>query len=132
MKEHSLEDYIKYRVEKSEETYKVALLLCEAKEWNSAVNRFYYACFYAVMALLSKQGIESKSHTGIKTQFFLHFAKTGKISETEGKLYAKLMDWRQKGDYGDFFDFSAHDVLPLIKDCRSFIDTVLVLIQAQD
>ncbi len=99
-------DYVKYRLEKAEETYEVALLLVREKKWNSAVNRFYYACFYAISALLVQSEIETKSHSGVKTQFFLKFIKEGKVSTNLGKLYTDLFDWRQKGDYGDFFDFS--------------------------
>ena len=117
-------DYVKYRLEKAEETYEVALLLVREKKWNSAVNRFYYACFYAISALLVQSEIETKSHSGVKTQFFLKFIKEGKVSTNLGKLYTDLFDWRQKGDYGDFFDFSEEDVKPLVKSCRMLIDTV--------
>ena len=106
MKPTERDDYAKYRMEKSRETLEVAALLVQNGKWNSAVNRLYYAAYYAVSGLLVKSGIESKTHTGVKTQFLLHFVKTGKIEMSLGKLYADLFDWRQKGDYGDFFDFT--------------------------
>lgn len=117
-------DYIHYRLEKAEETIKAANVLLEKEMWNSAVNRFYYACFYAVTALLVKAEIETKSHSGVKTQFFLNYVKQGKISMENGRLYADLFDWRQKGDYGDFFDFSESDAKPLAMLCRNFIDAI--------
>lgn len=75
-------DYVKYRLEKAEETYEVALLLVREKKWNSAVNRFYYACFYAISALLVQSEIETKSHSGVKTQFFLKFIKKVRFPQT--------------------------------------------------
>lgn len=37
--------FVRYRLEKSEETYQAAQVLYEAAQWNSVVNRLYYACF---------------------------------------------------------------------------------------
>lgn len=99
------EDYIKYRLAKADETLKAARVLSHNKLWNSMVNRLYYACFYAVSALLLQNEITAKSHAGTKTQFFSNFVKTEKISKELGKLYSDLFDARQRGDYSDFYDF---------------------------
>jgi uncharacterized protein (UPF0332 family) len=47
---------IKYRIERAEETYNEALLMRTGDHWNACANRLYYACFYAVSALLVKYG----------------------------------------------------------------------------
>ncbi|MCX6234528.1 MAG: HEPN domain-containing protein, partial [Bacteroidetes bacterium] len=54
----NLEDYIKYRFHRAEESFDDALILMERGKWNTVVNRLYYSCFYAVSALLLKDGIE--------------------------------------------------------------------------
>lgn len=132
MKPEERNDYAKYRMEKSRETLEVAALLVQNGKWNSAVNRLYYAAYYAVSGLLVKSGIESKTHAGVKTQFLLHFVKTGKIDMSLGKLYADLFDWRQKGDYGDFFDFTEEDVVPLLTPTKELIDAIFVEISRQE
>jgi uncharacterized protein (UPF0332 family) len=124
MKASERDEYVKYRIEKSEETYEVAELLVENKKWNSAINQLYYAAYYAVSGLLATLETETKTHTGVKTQFFMNYIKTGKIEIRLGKLYADLFDWRQKGDYGDFFDFGEGDVMPLMAPARELIDAV--------
>jgi enterochelin esterase family protein len=43
--------------------------MIENNKWNTAVNRLYYACFYAVIALLLKNDIETQSHNGARTKF---------------------------------------------------------------
>ena len=98
------DDYIKYRFHRSEESLNEALLLAKNGSWNAVINRLYYSCFYAVIALLLKNDIETQSHDGARTQFGLHFIKTGIINKSHGKLFTKLFDYRQKGDYGDLFD----------------------------
>jgi uncharacterized protein (UPF0332 family) len=54
---------------------------------------------------LLKNGFVTKSHDSARTKFGLHFIKPGIIDKKFGKLYTKLFDYRQKGDYGDLFDF---------------------------
>lgn len=128
MKDPDRLSYVNYRMEKATETLVAAQILIDNRQWNSAINRLYYACFYAVTAVLVLNGIETRSHSGAKTQFFLHFIKNKKVRADSGRLYSDLFDWRQKGDYGDFFDFSEPDVNHLIDPCRELIDQISGLI----
>ena len=117
-------DYIKYRFHRAEESLDEALILAENDRWNAVVNRLYYSCFYAVIALLLKNGIQTQTHDGARTQFGNHFIRTGKIDKNYGKLYSKLFDYRQKGDYGDLFDYDKKTVSPLIERAREFIEEI--------
>jgi len=121
---NSPEDYIKYRFHRSEESFEEAIILSENGKWNAVINRLYYACFYAVISLLIKNGIETQSHDGTRTQFGLHFIKTGKIGKSYGKLFTKLFDYRQKGDYGDMFDYDENIARPLIGQVKEFIEEI--------
>lgn len=127
MKDYTLE-YIKYRIEKSEEAYNDAVLLSEMGSWNASINRLYYACYYVVSALMLKDGIETKSHSGIKNQLNLHYIKTGKITFELGRLYSELFDSRQKGDYGDMYDFDKEAVESLILPAKELLDTIKQLL----
>ena len=118
------DDYVAYRLEKADETLQVAALLIENEMWNSAINRLYYACFYAVTALLVHIDVQAKSHSGVRTMFFAEFFKTKKFDKELGILYADLFDWREKGDYGDFFDFQGKTVQPLLMKCTKFIQRI--------
>ena len=74
-----------------------------------------------VSALLLKNKIATQTHTGCKTQFGINFVKTGKVSIEHGRLFSDLMDWRQKGDYGDMFDFDAGTTKPLLPLVEEFL-----------
>lgn len=124
MKINNQSEYIRYRFERAEESFDEAIILSEHGKWNAVVNRLYYACFYAVISLLLKNGIETQSHDGARTQFGLNFVKTGKVSKEYGKLFSKLFDFRQKGDYGDLYDFDSETVKPLISKTKEFIQEV--------
>lgn len=40
------------------------------------------------------------------------------------RLYSKLFDYRQKGDYGDMFDFTEEIVAPLMEKVPAFINEI--------
>lgn len=69
MTDNSIEEYVNYRIKRAHETLDEICLLLENKLWNTATNRMYYACFYAVGALLLKNGIKASSHSGLRRQF---------------------------------------------------------------
>jgi uncharacterized protein (UPF0332 family) len=120
----TLKDLIKYRIEKANETLEDAKLLANAKRWNPCVNRLYYACFYAVSALLAQNEFSSSKHTGVRSFFNLRFVKTNKIPKEIAEIYNDLFDRRQEGDYADFIAFREDQVLPRIAKTEIFIKTV--------
>jgi len=114
------DDLIHYRLERSRETFEEALLMEQASHWNACANRLYYACFYAILALLEKYGFASSKYVGVKSLFNKHFVKTGKISKDYGKLYNRLFDIRQEGDYMDFVSFEAEFIQLLVPKVKDF------------
>ncbi len=60
MNDRDKAELVKYRLNRARETYNEVRILIENKLWNTAVNRLYYSCFYAVIALLVDQDTERK------------------------------------------------------------------------
>lgn len=125
----SHDDYIKYRFHRAEESLEEALILANEERWNAVINRLYYASFYAVISLLIKHNIPTQTHDGARTQFGLNFIKTGIIEKELGQLFSKLFDYRQKGDYGDLFDFDQELTMPLIEKVKDFLEVIKKHIQ---
>ena len=115
---------VKYRLTKARETYNEVSILVKNELWNTAVNRLYYSCFYAVIALLAENNIEVLSHSGARQMFGLHFIKTGKIDPESGRFLARLFDLRQTGDYDDFMDFDREKVMELLEPADQLISTI--------
>lgn len=122
-------DLVNYRLARAYETFDDAQLLADNNKWNSAINRLYYAAFYAVSALIISKNFDSHTHNGVKTKFSELFIKTGKMDKEQGKIYSQLFTWRQKGDYDDLFDFDRETVFPYIEKVKTLIGEVAKLIQ---
>ena len=95
-------DLTNYRLERAEESLQEARILVEQVHFNAAINRLYYACFYAASALLIRNGISSQTHAGVKTMLGLHFVSKGILSIEYGKTFSRLFEIRHSSDYDDF------------------------------
>ena len=124
------QDYINYRIQKSIEVFEDAVLLSKNQRWNSCVNRLYYSSYYLISALLYLHEVKTETHNGTKTQFNLHYIKSGKIALKYGKLYSNLFLWRQESDYSDFTDFDENTVLPLIDEVSELNQLLLDILKS--
>ncbi len=119
---------VKYRIEKSIQTFNEIEILVKAELWNTAVNRLYYACYYSVIALLIKNNIDTQTHAGVRQMFGLHFIKTEIIDKDLGKYFSNIFNMRQTGDYDDFFDYTRDDVIELIEPAKQLINRIKELV----
>lgn len=114
----------KYRLSRSRETLMDATKLLSDNSINSAINRFYYAAFYAARALLATKGLDSSKHRGVFSLFQDNFVKTGIIDKESSKALQRSFELRQDADYEDFMIVSEESVRDLRKDVESFIIAV--------
>ncbi len=117
-------DIIRYRLEKSEVTYKEAKSLANNGFWNGTANRLYYSCFYSVIALLAKDDIPASTHNGVRTEFFRRYIKSEIFDRSFSTLYTDLMGKRQESDYDDFHHFKEEDISPLFKEVEKFNQSI--------
>ena len=126
--EKDRKDIVKFRLEKANETFAEILILIENKFYRTAANRLYYACYYAVSALLVKDGHTARFHNGVFSVFGREFVVAGIISKEQNRLYRNLFNLRQGGDYGDWFEVKEEDVKDFIAPAEQFINTIENLI----
>ncbi len=122
------EDYANYRLQRAKETLLEIEILILNELWHTTVNRMYYACFYAVAALLVVNDIETSSHSGSRQKFGQLFILTGKLDRRHSKHFSELFEKRQKGDYDDFYNFDKETVLRLYQPTIDFIAAIDKLI----
>ena len=118
-------DVVQYRLQRARETLEDARILATASRWNPCVNHLYYACFYAVSALLIQHGFSSSKHTGVRSLFNRHYVRTGKVPKELAQVYNDLFGRRQEGDYMDFVDFEESQVRPWIARAEQFVEHIV-------
>jgi uncharacterized protein (UPF0332 family) len=121
MNQQERDELVRYRITKARETLEEVKLHIENELWSTAINRLYYACYYAVIALLLDKGIQPKTHNGVRQMFGLHFIKPGIVDNSLGKFFTDIFDLRQTGDYDDYIEFTREDLIDLIKPANDLI-----------
>lgn len=87
---------VELQMQKANRFLEQAEMVRGLQQWDLAANRYYYACFHAVQALFIHHGLASKRHSGMLSQFGLHFIKTGVIEDRLGGFLTRMEQLREK------------------------------------
>jgi len=115
------EDYARYRLENAKEKLNSAEVLLREKLFKDSLSRSYYAMFSAARALLATKELDSSKHSGVISLFNQQFLKTNIMDRKIGKKLSEAKDFREAGDYEDFFVVSKADAERQIKNAKDFI-----------
>lgn len=127
--DENYKDLSRYRLERAHETLAEIPYLREQGYYNTAVNRLYYACYYAAVALLTRHHITAGTHAGVKTMLGMHFVAKGLITKESGRAFTNLFDSRQSGDYDDFVYSTLEEIDELYPKAQRFIAEVDKLLE---
>lgn len=119
---------VAYRMKKAKDTLEEAKGIASLGYWNAVANRLYYATYYITVALLIDYNFYAHTHQGVIHILGLHFISKGTLSKEAGRLYSRLFDLRQTGDYDDLFFLNEEDVKPLISLAEQYIEEITGLI----
>lgn len=86
-----------------------------------AVNRCYYACFYAFTAVLVRDGHPPKKHAAVRSSLDRDNVRPGIMPRHLGELYNRLFLDRQEGDYQPLLSFDKAEVERLLVGARKFV-----------
>ena len=128
MDKESIKSLVNYRINRAYETIDEAKSIMESGFYNTAINRLYYACYYAVIALLMKHNIPTQTHAGVKQMLGLHFVLTKKLDTEYAKFYSQMFNNRISGDYDDFVIFDKEMLVVLLPKAEEFIYAIKELI----
>jgi len=123
-----------HRMTRAHEALKDGDHLLAEQSARGAVNRFYYAAFYAARSLLATRGLDSSRHSGVITLFHKHFVKTGLVSSANARALSRSFEKRQKTDYADFVSVTVEEAQALRRETASFVvecEAVLPLLVAE-
>jgi uncharacterized protein (UPF0332 family) len=86
-------------LEKSDAAMAAAHRDLNAGDTALAMNRIYYACFYAAGAVLLRDGRQFVKHKGLKSAVHQHLVNTGRIPAELGAFYDEAFLNRMAADY---------------------------------
>jgi len=113
-----------YRIEQAKASLREASILFDADSYRGAVNRAYYAMFYATLAVLATKQLGSSKHSGIISLFDREFVKTGRFQREQSKSLHLAFDMRQTYDYGELVEVDETDVRRAIGNASDFVSTI--------
>lgn len=120
---------VSLELEKAERFLQQAEMVRELQQWDLAANRYYYACFHAVQALFIHNGLASRRHSGMLSQFGLHFIKTGLIEDRLGGFLTRMEQLRDKGDYNCIFSVNKEELCTIVEPAHELVKVITDLIQ---
>lgn len=121
-------DLVRYRIEKAYKSLKEAKAVANLRYWNLTGNRLYYCVFHMASALLLDKGFTAKTHAGVIHLVGEKFISSGLLDKSYGKLFSRLYELRQSGDYDDTYDATEEEVLPYFEKVNTFIKDMESLI----
>ena len=122
--EEQRRDIVRYRMENARKMLEEVKSHRSNGFYNTAVNRMYYACYYAATAMLISMGIEVKSHDGVRLNLGRHIVLEGRLSPELGRFYSRLFSKRSTGDYDDFINHTLTTVDDLLPQACLFVNTL--------
>jgi hypothetical protein len=125
------EAYIRYRLQRARATLDEAKTLLDAGHLHGAVNRLYYACFYAVCALIFTEGKSSSKHSGVRAFFDEGWLKPHRVSAELGRFYRRVFKERQRADYEGPVHFTDTEVRGWFEEARAFVAEISQLAERQ-
>lgn len=112
---------IRYRLEQAAEAVAAAELNLANGLQRSAVNRAYYAMFYAVLALLAARQTETSRHSGAIAQFDELYVKPGLLRKEFSRWLHDAFLHRQSVDYGAEATLARDEIDTILTHAREFV-----------
>lgn len=97
--------------------------------FHTAINRIYYASFYAAQALLAKIDAYPKSHKGVLNKIALLYVQEGKFPPELARFLPRIFNERQLADYADIEDYDKETVEELFATASAFVKHIETLLK---
>jgi len=130
MKPEQLEALLRYRIEQAHESLREAEILLGASALRGAINRAYYAMFYALLALLATRQLGTSRHSGAISLFDREFVKTGVFPLELSRALHLAFDRRQTHDYGEMVPATRQIAEETLEGARTFVAAIEAYLHA--
>lgn len=117
-------DLCLYRYQDAIQTLDAARLCFNSNHYKDAVNRSYYAAFYAVKAVLALEAVDFKRHKDAVGYFNHNYVATDVFPRKIGKLLGRLKQKRETSDYDAFYIASREETEEQLKAAEAIIQSI--------
>jgi uncharacterized protein (UPF0332 family) len=124
MKPGQLEKLLQHRMDQAHETLREAEILFDEAALRGAVNRAYYAMYYALLALLATRQLGTSKPSGAISLFDREFVKSGLLPRALSRSLHLAFDRRQRFDYGEMIPLARETVEETVHDAKVFVVAV--------
>lgn len=100
-----------------------------AGDYGLAMNRVYYACFYAASAVLTHENLQYARHSGVRAALHQHLVKAGRLTAELGRFYNDAFDDRQEADYDVIVEFDSETVRSRIVTATQFVTQMKLILK---
>ena len=115
------EQLVSYRLKQARQTLEAGRELLSGGYFRDAINRAYYAMFYAALGLLAARQLGSSKHAGVLSLFSRHFVNTGEFPPARAVYLRQAFDLRQKYDYREFVEPDRNQVEEVFAQAAVFL-----------
>ena len=117
-------DLANYRMQEAKNTLQVAKNCLYDSFYKDAINRSYYASFYAIKAVLALCNVDFKRHKDVVAYFNKEYVATDVFSREIGRRLATLKQLREKSDYDDFYIASKEKATEQVETASLILEEV--------
>lgn len=131
LRQDKSKDLCIYRIKRALETLDATKVCIESKHYKDAINRSYYAFFYAIKAVLAMEGTDFKRHKDVVAYFNKNYVATEIFDKKLGRMLANLQQTRETSDYDDFYIASKEDAQIQCESTENIIEAVRGYLKAK-
>ena len=123
----------RYRLEKAQQVLQSAdMLMNMTNDYNSVVNRCYYAIFHSVRSILALERKDFEKHSAVISYFRRTYIKTHIIPVEASDILGEAFNSRNESDYKDFFEVSRDQAEQQLCNAKRFVEIVEAYLKSQN
>lgn len=121
------QEAVRLLMEKADDAFRAAQRERELSP-STAVNRAYYACFYAASAVLIAEGRKFVKHAGTRNAVHEFLVHKGKLAAELGKQYDNLMTARHEADYEAAISWTPENARKAVEMAERIVTALRILL----
>lgn len=111
-------------MKRAKELLNTVPVLLDIGDYNSSVNRAYYAAFHAIKAVEALDNYDSKKHSGLMSYFRQNYIKTGIFDVEYSDILKSLVKYREDSDYNIIIVITSDEAKEQYENAKQFVTAV--------